>query len=260
MLAPLVYAAILYLYWPANPRGQGGVAYLVFGFTMALFAVKALQELVVQAALRWFFDRISIFARALLVRSPASRRLRWRVCLIVCGVIMTAAIARAACCTGRYSRHRRNGLRPLLPDGLHSPLSATALSLRSQTARAERLAGRTRAARRIRPTRCSSTNATQRSSNVIASSTPRLLTTLDATHTPLLADRFGIARSRELLSRFHSRIRDYIQWGYELDTAEAAALTNSYSKLGTPCTAPHRRLLRQPPHPRPPSPTTTSLG
>ena len=46
----------------------------------------------------------------------------------------------------------------------------------------------------------------------------------------LLADRFGIARSRELLGCFHSdRIRDYIQWGYELDTAEAAALTSSYS-------------------------------
>jgi len=46
----------------------------------------------------------------------------------------------------------------------------------------------------------------------------------------MLADRFGIARSRELLGCFHSdRIRDYIQWGYELDTAEAAALTSSYS-------------------------------
>ena len=53
---------------------------------------------------------------------------------------------------------------------------------------------------------------------------------LDDHDTLLLADRFGIARSRELLGRFHSdRIRDYIQWGYELDTAEAAALTSSYS-------------------------------
>ena len=53
---------------------------------------------------------------------------------------------------------------------------------------------------------------------------------LDDHDTLLLADRFGITRSRELLGRFHSdRIRDYIQWGYELDTAEAAALTSSYS-------------------------------
>ena len=68
ILAPalLVYAAILYLYclqilftWSLP---KGGVAYLVFGFTMALFTVKALQELVVRRRYDWFFDRISIFA------------------------------------------------------------------------------------------------------------------------------------------------------------------------------------------------------
>ena len=117
ILAPalLVYAAILYLYclqilftWSLP---KGGVAYLVFGFTMALFTVKALQELVVQRRYDWFFDRISIFALPPLVLFWAGVMQRvgdygltdWRVYLIVCGAIMTAAVALfAARRTGRY--------------------------------------------------------------------------------------------------------------------------------------------------------------
>ena len=78
--------------------------------------------------------------------------------------------------------HRRNGLRPLLPDGLHPRFSATALSLRSQTA-ARRAAGRPNGAARRNPADSicpASTNATRRSSNVIASSTPRSTTSTTA--------------------------------------------------------------------------------
>ena len=245
ILAPalLVYAAILYLYclqilftWSLP---KGGVAYLVFGFTMALFTVKALQELVVQRRYDWFFDRISIFALPPLVLFWAGVMQRvgdygltdWRVYLIVCGAIMTAAVALfAARRTGRYYYIAATAFVLFFLTAYIPRFSATAFSLRSQTARAERLAGQTGLldeSGRLDLSRIDERDTAQlkRYRELYAS-----LDYLDDHDTLLLADRFGIARSRELLGCFHSdRIRDYIQWGYELDTAEAAALTSSYS-------------------------------
>ena len=158
ILAPalLVYAAILYLYclqilftWSLP---KGGVAYLVFGFTMALFTVKALQELVVRRRYDWFFDRISIFALPPLVLFWAGVMQRvgdygltdWRVYLIVCGAIMTAAVALfAARRTGRYYYIAATAFVLFFLTAYIPRFSATAFSLRSQTARAERLAGQT---------------------------------------------------------------------------------------------------------------------
>ena len=58
--ALLIYAAILYLYmakilvtWTLP---EGGVAYLVFGFTMTALAVKALGQLLEKRIYDWFFD------------------------------------------------------------------------------------------------------------------------------------------------------------------------------------------------------------
>ena len=168
ILAPalLVYAAILYLYclqilftWSLP---KGGVAYLVFGFTMALFTVKALQELVVRRRYDWFFDRISIFALPPLVLFWAGVMQRvgdygltdWRVYLIVCGAIMTAAVALfAARRTGRYYYIAATAFVLFFLTAYIPRFSATAFSLRSQTARAEPLAAPNGAARRIRPTR-----------------------------------------------------------------------------------------------------------
>ena len=57
--ALLIYAAILYLYmakilvtWTLP---EGGVAYLVFGFTMTALAVKALGQLLEKRIYDWFF-------------------------------------------------------------------------------------------------------------------------------------------------------------------------------------------------------------
>ena len=245
ILAPalLVYAAILYLYclqilftWSLP---KGGVAYLVFGFTMALFTVKALQELVVRRRYDWVFDRISIFALPPLVLFWAGVMQRvgdygltdWRVYLIVSGAIMTAAVALfAARRTGRYYYIAATAFVLFFLTAYIPRFSATAFSLRSQTARAERLAGQTGLldeSGRLDLSRIDERDTAQlkRYRELYAS-----LDYLDDHDTLLLADRFGIARSRELLGCFHSdRIRDYIQWGYELDTAEAAALTSSYS-------------------------------
>ena len=64
--ALLIYTAILYLYmakilvtWSLP---EGGVAYLVFGFTLFALAVKALQFLMRKRLYDWFFDRFSLIS------------------------------------------------------------------------------------------------------------------------------------------------------------------------------------------------------
>ena len=245
ILAPalLVYAAILYLYclqilftWSLP---KGGVAYLVFGFTMALFTVKALQELVVRRRYDWFFrphqHLRAAAARALLGRRHAARR-RLRSDRLA---RLPHRLRRDHDRSRRTLRrtphrtlllHRRNGLRPLLPDGLHSPLLGhgvlAAVADRAPSGWPAKRGCSTNPADSICP---ASTNATRRSSNVIASSTPRSTTstttirccwpTASASPAPANSSAASIATGSETISR----------WGYELDTAEAAALTSSYS-------------------------------
>lgn len=103
--AVLIYLAILWLYivkivavW-SLPRG--GVAYLVFGFMLFAFLVRALQELVGKRVYDWFFDRFSWFAlpAVVLFWVGVGRRVseygltEGRVWLVACGAVMTFAMA-----------------------------------------------------------------------------------------------------------------------------------------------------------------------
>ncbi len=102
--ALLIYTAILYLYalkivvlWSLP---EGGVAYLVFGFTMTALVVKALQLLLERRRYDWFFDRFSPVSLPLLVLFwvGAVRRIGQygltepRVWLVVCGGLMTLCV------------------------------------------------------------------------------------------------------------------------------------------------------------------------
>lgn len=246
ILAPalLVYAAILYLYCLqilfAWTLPKGGVAYLVFGFTIALFVVKALQELVVQRRYDWFFDRISLFALPPLVLFWAGVAQRvadygltdWRVYLLVCGAIMTVAVGLfAARRTGRYYYIAATAFALFFLTAYIPRFSATALSLRSQTARAERLARETNLldeAGRLDLARIDEHDTAQlkRYHELYAS-----LDYLDDRDTLLLADRFGIARSREFLANFRNdRISSYIRWGGSEGDSVVEVVTNSYSE------------------------------
>ena len=117
--AVLIYAAILYLYafkilvtWSLP---EGGVAYLVFGFTSVALAVKALQELLGRRIYGWFYDRLSLFAlpAAVLFWIGTLRRVgeygltEPRVYLVVCGAVMTF-------CLAIFLSHRRAALPPQL--------------------------------------------------------------------------------------------------------------------------------------------------
>ena len=95
--ALLIYAAILYLYmakilvtWTLP---EGGVAYLVFGFTMTALAVKALGRLLEKRIYDWFFDRFSLVSLPVLAlfwigvvrRTNEYGLTEPRVYLVVCG-------------------------------------------------------------------------------------------------------------------------------------------------------------------------------
>ena len=229
ILAPalLVYAAILYLYclqivvtWTLP---KGGVAYLVFGFTIALFVVRALQELVVQRRYDWFFGRISLYALPPLVlfwigvgqRVADYGLTDWRVYLLVCGAIMTVAVGLfAARRTGRYYYIAATAFLLFLLTAYIPYFSASALSLRSQTARAEQLARETGlldAAGRLDLARIDERDTTLiEGYRELYSS----LDYLDDNDTLLLADRFGISRSAEFIDAFqNTALGHHIRWG-----------------------------------------------
>ena len=102
--ALLIYTAILYLYmakilvtWSLP---EGGVAYLVFGFTLFALAVKALQFLMRKRLYDWFFDRFSLVSLPVLTlfwigvvrRTNEYGLTEPRVYLVVCGGLMTLCV------------------------------------------------------------------------------------------------------------------------------------------------------------------------
>lgn len=102
--ALLIYTAILCLYmvkilvtWSLP---EGGVAYLVFGFTLLALGVKALQPLLQKRMYDWFFDCFSLvslptqllFWIGVLRRTNEYGLTEPRVYLLVCGGLMTLCV------------------------------------------------------------------------------------------------------------------------------------------------------------------------
>lgn len=102
--AVVVYAAILYLYLLkillAWSLPEGGVAYLVFGFTMTALLVKALWMQLEKRRGGWFYDRFSLLSLPLvaLFWVGVARRVgeygltEARIYLLFCGGVMTLCI------------------------------------------------------------------------------------------------------------------------------------------------------------------------
>jgi len=249
--ALLVYAAILYLYclqilftWSLP---KGGVAYLVFGFTIALFGVKALQEFVVRRRFDWFFDRVSCIALpplALFWAGAAQRIADYgltdlRVYLVVCGAIMTAAVGLFfSRRTARYYYIAATAFACFLATAYIPYFSATDLSLRSQAARAERLAaasGLLDEAGRLDLGRIDERDTARIETyrRLYAS-----LDYLDDNDTLLLAERFGIARSRAFTEAFkNTNLREYIRWG-EADTVLTEVIDGPETFASSNCSEP----------------------
>lgn len=151
--ALIIYAAILYLYmvkilvtWSLP---EGGVAYLVFGFTLFSLAVAALQLLIEKRIYDWFFDRISLFllpAQALfwfgVVRRTGEYGLTEpRVYLVVCGGLMTLCVLLfLSRRTGRYFYICLAGLLSFAALAYVPSLEPGSIAVRSQMRRATRFA------------------------------------------------------------------------------------------------------------------------
>ena len=103
--ALLIYTVILYIYLAKTAikweLPKGGVANMVFAFTIIFTAAKAMQEIIEKRRYDRLFDRSSWVALppAVLFWAGTARRVaeygltEWRVYLIICGAIMTVCIA-----------------------------------------------------------------------------------------------------------------------------------------------------------------------
>lgn len=153
--AVVAYAAILYLYllkilftWRLP---DGGVAYLVFGFTIAALLVKALRELLARRTLDWFYDRFSYLSLPFvaLFWVGVARRVgeygltEMRVWLLASGAVMSFCVLLFL--SRRAGRYLWVVLAAMVTAAMLlyiPPLEPTRLAVRSQTQRAERAAGR----------------------------------------------------------------------------------------------------------------------
>ena len=151
--AVVVYAAILYLYLLkillAWSLPEGGVAYLVFGFTMTALLVKALWMQLEKRRGGWFYDRFSLLSLPLvaLFWVGVARRVgeygltEARIYLLFCGGVMTLCILLfLSRRTGRYRWVVLAALLLFAAAAYVPALEPGPLALRSQSRRAVRIA------------------------------------------------------------------------------------------------------------------------
>lgn len=157
VLAPalLAYTAILYAYFlkilVTWSLPKGGIAYMVFGFTLVAVAVKAYRLLVARRLYDWFFDRFSLISLPALAmfwigtcyRIGQYGLTEERFYLVVSGAVMTfVVLAFLAPRVGHYL------YATLLAIGLFAvftfipAISADSIALRSQTRHFETAAAR----------------------------------------------------------------------------------------------------------------------
>ena len=225
--AVLIYAAILYLYafkilvtWSLP---EGGVAYLVFGFTITALLVKALRLPLEKRTLDWFYDRFSLLALPLvaLFWVGVARRVGEygltvsRIYLLLCGGLMTFCIllflSRRA---GRYLWVVLAAIVAFAAVAYIPALEPERAALRSQTRRVERIAerlGRLDAATgRLSLAPASLADTTFRKEY------RELYEALAYVERDSAAfARFGVEESNDLVEILPTVMHDYVQWGWE---------------------------------------------
>ena len=225
--AVAIYAAILYLYllkilltWTLP---DGGVAYLVFGFTITALLVKALRLPLEKRTLDWFYDRFSLVALPLvaLFWVGVARRVGEygltvpRIYLLVCGGLMTCCIllflSRRA---GRYLWVVLAALITFAAVAYIPALEPERAALRSQTRRVDQIAERLGRLDAV----------TGRLSLVPASLAD---TTLRKEYRELYEAllyverdsatfaRFGMEKANDLVDVLPTVMHDYVRWGWE---------------------------------------------
>ena len=229
--ALLIYTAILYLYmakilftWSLP---EGGVAYLVFGFTITALAVKAVDQLLGKRIYNWFFDRFSLVSLPMLVlfwigvmrRTNEYGLTEPRVYLLVCGGLMTF------CVLLFLSRRAGRYLWVCLAAWVSFALLAYVpcfeperVAVQSQLQRAERVAerlGRLGKDGRLLLTPIPLADTVRREEY------RQLYESLDYIRRDSAAfARFGLKKDLDgLAAIFPEAMRSYVRWGYVYETA-----------------------------------------
>ena len=235
--ALLIYAAILYLYmakilvtWTLP---EGGVAYLVFGFTMTALAVKALGQLLEKRIYDWFFDRFSLVSLPVLTlfwigvvrRTNEYGLTEPRVYLVVCGGLMTLCVLLfLSQRTGRYLWVCLAAWVSFAALAYVPFLEPERIAVQSQTQRAERVAerlGRLGGDGRLLLT------PMPLADTVYKKEYRKLYESLDYIRRDSAAfARFGVKDLDDLAAIFPEPMRDYVRWGYDWSCVDTCVDTN----------------------------------
>ena len=235
--ALLIYTAILYLYmakilvtWTLP---EGGVAYLVFGFTMTALAVKALGRLLEKRIYDWFFDRFSLVSLPVLTlfwigvvrRTNEYGLTEPRVYLVVCGGLMTLCVLLfLSQRTGRYLWVCLAAWVSFAALAYVSFLEPERIAVQSQTQRAERVAerlGRLGGDGRLLLT------PMPLADTVYKKEYRKLYESLDYIRRDSAAfARFGVKDLDDLAAIFPEAMRDYVRWGYDRSCVDTCVDTN----------------------------------
>ena len=235
--ALLIYTAILYLYmakilvtWSLP---EGGVAYLVFGFTLFALAVKALGRLLEKRIYDWFFDRFSLVSLPVLTlfwigvvrRTNEYGLTEPRVYLVVCGGLMTLCVLLfLSQRTGRYLWVCLAAWVSFAALAYVPFLEPERIAVQSQTQRAERVAerlGRLGGDGRLLLT------PMPLADTVYKKEYRKLYESLDYIRRDSAAfARFGVKDLDDLAAIFPEPMRDYVRWGYDWSCVDTCVDTN----------------------------------
>lgn len=226
--ALLIYLGILWIYilkivatWTLP---EGGVAYMVFGYTLFALLVKALREALGRRAYDWFYDRFSLFALppAVLFWVGALRRVNEygltepRVWLLVCGGLMTLCLLLfLSRRTGRYLWICLAAFVCFAAVAYVPALDPERLAVRSQAARATRIA---RDLGRLAPDGTLSRVSVSQTDTVRREEYRSLYEALDYIEyrDTVRFAAFGLKGTEDLLADIDDpRLRHYVEWGYD---------------------------------------------
>lgn len=230
--AVVIYAAVLYLYLLkillTGSLPEGGVAYLVFGFTITTLVVKALRLPLARRTFDWFYDRFSLVSLPIvaLFWVGVARRIGEygltvpRIYLLVCGVVMTFCIAlflwRRA---GRYLWVVLFAMVAFAVVAYVPALEPERVAMHSQTQRVERLAARLN---RLDARGHLSLIPATMADTVHRKEFRELYEALQYVERDSAAfARFGLEESDDWLAILPAGMRDYVQWGVQKTVAEA---------------------------------------